>query len=164
MIEFLKENDWVLLLVGVSLVTVWLLSRLAKRSRRQAQTPTLSPQEHVERARQIRGVRGDLDELMVEVEQLAKRLGAQLDAKTIYLEKLLDRAERTAEQLRQLTDQDAAPSGSPSAAASEAPLDDPLARSVYSLADQGLDPLAIARKIGEHVGKVELILALRKVQ
>ena len=38
---------------------------------------------------------------------------------------------------------------------------DPLAKSVYSFADQGLDPAAIAAKLNEHVGKIELILALR---
>jgi hypothetical protein len=41
--------------------------------------------------------------------------------------------------------------------------DDPLARQVYQLADTGLAPADIAQKIGEHVGKVELILALRSV-
>ena len=38
---------------------------------------------------------------------------------------------------------------------------DPLAASVYELADAGVDPIAIARQLNEHVGKVELILALR---
>jgi hypothetical protein len=41
--------------------------------------------------------------------------------------------------------------------------DDPLARNVYQLADSGLKPLEIARRLDEHVGKVELILALREV-
>jgi len=34
---------------------------------------------------------------------------------------------------------------------------------VYRLADAGNDPIEIARITGEHVGKVELILALRQV-
>ncbi|MGP1347904.1 MAG: hypothetical protein ACTS3F_14705 [Phycisphaerales bacterium] len=38
---------------------------------------------------------------------------------------------------------------------------DPLTRRVYHLADQGLDPLAIARKLEEQIGKVQLILSLR---
>jgi hypothetical protein len=40
--------------------------------------------------------------------------------------------------------------------------DDPLARRVYELADGGMDAVAIARQLNEHVGKVELMLALRE--
>lgn len=39
---------------------------------------------------------------------------------------------------------------------------DPLTLSVYALADRGHEPLDIARQLDEQVGKVELILALRK--
>jgi len=38
---------------------------------------------------------------------------------------------------------------------------DPLTASVYELADRGLQSVAIAQNLDEHVGKVELILALR---
>lgn len=38
---------------------------------------------------------------------------------------------------------------------------DPLTRRVYGLADEGLAPTDIARKLDEQIGKVELILALR---
>lgn len=38
---------------------------------------------------------------------------------------------------------------------------DTLTRSIYALADAGSDPLEIAKQLDEHVGKVELILALR---
>ncbi|MBT8484329.1 MAG: hypothetical protein KJO43_02035, partial [Phycisphaerae bacterium] len=41
------------------------------------------------------------------------------------------------------------------------PPHDPLARAVYELADLGEDPVTIARRLDEQVGKVELILALR---
>lgn len=43
----------------------------------------------------------------------------------------------------------------------DAPGPDALARSVYALADDGHDSLEIAHRLREHVGKVELILALR---
>ena len=42
------------------------------------------------------------------------------------------------------------------------PPDDELTASIYRLADQGTDSQEIARITGEHVGKVELILALRQ--
>lgn len=39
---------------------------------------------------------------------------------------------------------------------------DPMAGEIYRLADQGLPPVEIARRLGQHTGKVELILALRR--
>jgi hypothetical protein len=43
----------------------------------------------------------------------------------------------------------------------ESATSDPLRASVYSLADSGADAVAIARQLDEHIGKVQLILALR---
>lgn len=40
---------------------------------------------------------------------------------------------------------------------------DPLTRGVYNLADQGYAPVQIAQELEEHIGKVELILALRAI-
>jgi hypothetical protein len=39
---------------------------------------------------------------------------------------------------------------------------DPVTAEIYRLNDQGLSPMDIARKLGQHLGKVELILALRQ--
>jgi hypothetical protein len=171
-----------LLVAGVTLVAISLLFRFRGRFRRPA--TTITPVEHLERMKQARGMRGDMEELMVEIEQMAKRLGAQLDAKAIRLEQVIREADQRIETLRRLQDgsrraddssplperpaSDAAPPGvlgtvnphSPSKPAEEP--DDPLARSVYRLADQGLDAEQIAAQLREHVGKVELILALRE--
>ena len=39
--------------------------------------------------------------------------------------------------------------------------DDPLKRRIYELDDTGHTSVEIATELGEHVGKIELILALR---
>ena len=57
-----------LLLLGAILITAALLLRYRNRYRQE-----LTAQERVERSRQLHGLRGDLEQLMVEVEQLAKR-------------------------------------------------------------------------------------------
>lgn len=191
---FFRNPDWILVL-GVLMLTVWAMMRLA--SRRKRGQPNLSAQEQLERNHQARGVRGDLEDLMVEIEQMAKRMSAQLDAKAIRLERLLDETDQRIAYLEQLQQrQSAAPDTAstpdapdplqtpdaphagvarhPAAAATQAPSfaspppvddlqDDPLLSKVYQLADAGLDANAIAREIGDHVGKVELILALRRV-
>jgi hypothetical protein len=46
----------------------------------------------------------------------------------------------------------------PHPAAAEA---DPATQKIYGLADEGLDAVKIAQRLGEQVGKVQLILALR---
>jgi len=168
-----------LLVAGVALVTTSLLMIYRKRRRRAAQRPT--PHEQIEQMRQRRGVRGDLEDLMVEIEQLAKRMGAQLDAKSIQLEQVLREADQRIEQLsglcREKQAHDAfedshrsglAPAGGvgsdpPTGAVSTGgdPSEKAMVKAVYALADQGLTPADIANRLGELVGKVELILALR---
>ncbi len=39
---------------------------------------------------------------------------------------------------------------------------DPMTGEIYRLADAGMGPVEIARRLGQHTGKVELILALRR--
>jgi len=174
-----------LLPVGLIFMTIWMMMRLARR-RRQGNTGAIAPTptEHLERVRQQKGVRHDLEELMVDIEQFAKRVGAQLDAKSMRLEHLIEEADRKMVELKRLQQESAEPPPHrPSAAvrpsvrqpsAAYAPAAEPndtsdtgdepsdaLARSVYAMADAGRNPNDIARELNEHVGKVELILALR---
>lgn len=146
-----------LLIAGVVLVTTWAMMRLRQRRQRTASAPTAS--EQLERNRQARGLRGDLEQVMVEVEQLAKRFSAQLDAKSVRLEKLIEQADQRIATLQKLETPDADPPPQPQ---QQAPADDELTQNVYRLADAGNDSIEIARTLGEHVGKVELILALRQ--
>ena len=175
-----------MLVLGVVMITAWLFSRLRKRRLTQARQPTV--QEQIERNRQQRGLRGDLEDLMVEIEQLAKRLGAQLDAKSFHIEKLMREADRRIARLERMQPQSHAtidprplnteaatkqPVGAAAATDPPAPQsphhneaaageNDPLVRSIYDLADQGVNATDIARQLNEHLGKVELILALRE--
>jgi hypothetical protein len=157
--------------------------------------PGVTPREQLERMKQERGMRRDLGELAGEVEALAQRLGAQLDAQARRVEDLIRQADQRIARLEALqkvsgcisgdaksnptpfsepgsptgpvlTDSPTLRSTLPPATQATRPApaaqsDDPMARRIYQLADAGLDSQSIARKLGEHVGKVELILALR---
>ncbi|MBN4061165.1 hypothetical protein JYU15_01885 [bacterium AH-315-I18] len=159
------------------LLIVWIMMRV--RSKTRNSRPIASPQELIERNRQIRGMQGQLQELMVEVETMARRFGVQLDAKARRLENLLSQADDRIEELRelqgqpphqtsQMTQDDTQSESSPTQPQQRTPqppiAEDPLAKSVYQLADSGMDAHAIAMELDEHVGKVELIMALRKVK
>lgn len=165
-------------LCGVMLLVAWALMRL--RSKKRNTRPLATPQEVIERNRQARGMQGQLEELMVEVEALTRRFGVQLDAKARRLETLLTQADERIEELRTLQGQPSRyaedmdsdnerpdePQQAPSSIrpAVQPLVEDPLATSVYNLADSGMDAHTIAMQLDEHVGKVELILALRKVR
>lgn len=170
-----------LLLVGLVLATVGLLRMGYLRRRRSQQAGRLSPEEMVERNRQMRGMQGDLEQLMSEIEQLSRRFAAQLDAKSRRIERLLEKADHRIQGLLDLEDSqrqrttpapDAAadarsanrarnPQPQPAAIDDDVDVLDPLAEKVYQLADQGREPQQIARELDEHIGKIELILALR---
>ncbi len=175
---------------GVMLLVAWAMMRL--RSKKRNARPMATPQEIIERNRQARGMQGQLEELMVEVEALTRRFGVQLDAKARRLETLITQAEDRIAELRELqgqpplqntyddepcdasqhatlqtseaSEQAASPTSTPAPASEQKVDDDPLAISVYNLADSGMDAHAIAMQLNEHVGKIELILALRKAR
>lgn len=149
--QFSLEHS--LLLAGVLLIIMSLMLGIRKKRRRIRQRG--SARDQLERLKEQTAVRGDLEQIMVEIDQLARQMGAQLDAKSIALEKLIRNAEQTIARLEQLhhvaADRPALPAG------------DPQTTRVYQLADEGLSAIEIAQKLDEHVGKVELILSLRNV-
>lgn len=165
MLAELSATD-LLPVAGAILLTMWMTIKLRKRRRNQL--PDVTPTEQLERHRQARGMRGDLEEVMVEVEQLARRFGSQLDAKSVQLTKLIAEADERIARLESL-EKGAGQRGdgpSPRQTAPDAPArpgvpEDELTRNVYRLADAGNSSLEIAQTLKEHVGKVELILALR---
>lgn len=217
-----------LLLIGLAFVTVWLLMRVMRRRRDPAvDTLHLDADERRERMKQARGLRGDLESVMVEVEEMARRFASQIDAKSVALDRLIDKADARIAELKTLerklgleSDPSADPSSDPpptsvkagqagqaddesqfktgpaassapattadpsspaspdgdaankhagdhqadGAEATDASAPDPLARSIYRLADAGHDAPSISRLLSEHVGKIELILALRRAK
>jgi hypothetical protein len=135
------------------------------RSRKKASSGRETARDHIDRAREKQGVRDDLEALMVDINRMARDLGGQLDAKIIRIEKANREAEERIAQLQALRDELARPStgGGDALVTPQAdPADtDPLTRQVYALADAGKGPADIAEVLDEHVGKIELILALR---
>lgn len=164
------NEDWAygLLAIGILFIIMAMFSLGRGRKKRAATRDTA--RDHVDRARQKQHVRDELEALMVDINRMAKDLGAQLDAKVVRIEEATRQADERIAQLEALKQTLAEPDpyGNPPAVAPpadtlQAPADaaDPLTSEVYALADQGVGPQDIAAKLNEHVGKVELILALR---
>ncbi|MEX0652842.1 MAG: hypothetical protein WD534_12430 [Phycisphaeraceae bacterium] len=186
MVWTLAQPTWLvnlLLPAGLMMIVMSLLMWGRKKRARMGQT-RVTAREQFHQMREEKAVRGDLEQIMVEIEQLAKRMSAQLDAKSMRLERLLADADAKIAELErrqgqvgsgretpafppprepQASEPAASVSSSPEPAADDAAGDErALAESVYKLADAGLKPLEIARELNEHQGKVELVLALRQ--
>lgn len=102
------------------------------------------------------------DTLARDAEELAQRLAAELDAKADRIERLLAQADDRLRRLEggSVLGGEPKPRRAPAVTPSDGARD-PLNRQVYALADEGLAPVAIAQRLDQPTGKVELILALR---
>ncbi|QQE10554.1 hypothetical protein JD969_13715 [Planctomycetota bacterium] len=179
-----------LLILAIILIIASLMMGIRKRKMKASSHVTA--QEHLDRLKNKHAVKNDLESLMVEIEELGKRLSHQIDAKTIAMERLLDEAELRIAQLNQLVEQNQAimeqqqqvgaasvkkvdgvaeaeqmVSGTdrdeieatPMVSRQEVVLTDHA--KIYQMADEGQSAQQIAAAMNEHIGKIELILALR---
>ena len=161
-------EQWQYGIVAVGILFIIMAMFSLGRARKRTASSRDSARDHVDRARQKQGVRNELEALMVDINRMARDLGGQLDAKIIRIEKANQEADERIAQLQALRDSLNDPSTMASSAAdqlvtpqADADQADPLTKQVYALADQGKGPQDIAQQLDEHVGKIELILALR---
>lgn len=151
----------VLLSLGLAGLLVVLCSNWVARKKGRA---SRSRRESVpgETGRQV-------EELLVELDDLARSIHARLDERLARLESLLRESDRRILELSRLS------SGSDDRRAMDVTLQEIDPREslateidasrfadVYRLADQDLSPLEIARRTGRPTGEVELILSLRR--
>lgn len=159
----LAADNWfssMLMVAGLLLLLTIVLVNFRKRVGR---TENMDPREKIERDRQVNSTRNDLRQMMVDLEEVTRQFSAQLDAKSRRLEKLIEEADH---RIAQLGNGPASTSRLQPHESVEVPPPvvpaDPLTQSVYQMADQGVQTDEIARRLDEHIGKVELILALRQ--
>jgi len=116
---------------------------------------SLSSQRRVER---------DMQNLLVELSEMARQITAQLDTRSAKLQALIEEADRRLAELNKAAGTAAEtpaveikpPIGQTPAA------DQPQAYAdIHALADQGRSPREIAQQLGRPIGEIELILALR---
>ena len=130
----------------------------------------------------VRELTTEVQALLTEVEETARRAAAQVDNRYRKLEQLVVEADEKIKRLEGLLTQAPAPAvASPVRPAERpavmggaellnrlrqergapAPAEDPAYRPIYQLADAGRNAREIAQELGRQPGEVELILALR---
>jgi hypothetical protein len=158
-----QPEMWVLMGLGAAGLIYLIVIRPMMRKKDPLEKPpafaSLSQQRAVER---------QMQNLLVELSEMARQITAQLDTRAAKLELLLKEADQKIAALHagergnngsSLPPPTMVSSDPTLAAISDEP--DPRHAEVYALADQGRDPYEIASQLGRPRGEVELILALR---
>lgn len=174
--------------IGLVVVLTLVSLRSTKRKLRdRGGSPTAYAREQVARLRDQGHIKDSMEELLVQLEQLARQINAQIDTRFAKLEESIRCADERIAQLRRLEQacgsrssvdliiDDDHPADLPDTAADPAgfPQQDPSPsgpppvhlsqhQQVYELADAGLSTVEVARRVGQSTGEIELILSLRR--
>jgi len=145
---------------GVALMLFGVWSSLRRKLRNPSHHHPTPPAERVQRLKERTAARDSIESLMVDAEELTRRLAAHLDNKAARIEHLLAEANEVLQRLESAAGSSG--SGSMHQGSTHPLIQDPTTRSIYELADEGRSPIEIAEHLDEQVGKVELVLALRE--
>ena len=187
----LNEVQVALLLSGVALIFAIRRWRINALKKRRARTGSAAPRQGstgsgtTERppmgnGLNVRDVTVQVQGLLADVEDTARRVAAQIDNRRVRLEQVLAEADEEIRRLEELTKAPAEPQR-PAAPpvptvmrdaaqtlsrlrqerGAPPPNEDPAYTPIYQLADQGKNAREIGQALGRQPGEIELILALR---
>ena len=161
-------------LLGVALL-VFIMMRLSARKKRQpGPTSQSHARDHIAKLKEEHAVKGDMRELMVELQELSRDINAQIDTRFAKLEVSIRSADERIDLLERLlraadgrptidtvvSGDDEAPRLPP--AQPQAGLPESQHGRIYDLADGGRKSIQTAQETGKTPGEIELILSLRK--
>lgn len=164
------------LIIGLILVVTTLMLISARRRLRQRE-PGLRDYARQQRwrLRDEQALKGDMEQLLVQLQELARQINSQIDTKFAKLEACISDADARIASLERLLKQAAGLPGldvtvgdeSAEASSASQPTDrpiriDPVHQQIYQLADAGKKPVQIAQILGRTTGEIELILNLRR--
>jgi hypothetical protein len=149
------------LLLGGGVLLAWpmIRRRVAARAAlaRERRVPTIA--ERVGLVEATARQREELAQLIEEAKETIRLGCAQLDERLDRLERSSE-AKTAPEPNGHIHVRPSQPAAAPAALRDTS---DPVMREVYALADEGKSAMEIATQLDEHAGKVELMLALRRV-
>ncbi len=162
------------ILVGVVLLVAIMLCLTYRKQRNPGPSPKTFAREHLAKIKEEHGMRGDIEELMVQLQELSRDISAQIDTRFTKLEASIQSADERIETLQKLirtaqgrpaidlvADDDDKPQ--PSEPGPADPNDANVMRSrILALAETGKNSVEIAREIGGTPGEIELILSLER--
>ncbi len=161
-------------LLGVVLLVFIMMRLTARKQRQSGGTPQSHARDHVAKLKEEHAVRGDMQELMVQLQDLSRDINAQIDTRFAKLEASIRAADERIDLLERLlraadgqptldtvvSGDDELPLLPPEQPQAELP-EAPHGR-IYDLADGGRNSIQIAQETGKTPGEIELILSLRE--
>jgi hypothetical protein len=177
-------NTTQLLIVAIVLLGFLLVARAMRRGGKDARERGGPAARGSSREQRSTSTARDVEQVMLELDQLARQVHGKLDTRFAKLETIIrdadDRIDRLSRLVREsrgqttldvmIADDELAPPGNPVREQTSTSRDPTLLTphgeqkraAIYGLADEGLEPLDIAQRVGRTTGEVELILSLRK--
>ncbi|MFQ5804893.1 MAG: hypothetical protein ACE5I3_00420 [Phycisphaerae bacterium] len=167
------------------LCAIVIMVMLLRRHQFRATTGRDVAREQLARIRDQHRLRESMDQLLVELEEVSRRVGAQVDTKFAKLDAVIRDADDRIARLEQMLGRHGTEPSQPAAPAkpaAQAALEggakdepppakcpdpepaDPRFRRVYELVDAGASPIKAAEELGMPLGEVELILNLRRLR
>ncbi len=110
---------------------------------------------------QQRSVERQMQNVLIEMSEMARQITAQLDTRAAKLEMLIKEADQKIAALNSGNTSPASPNGQSAEIADPASPVDPRHARIYALADAGQSASQIAQELNQPSGEIELILALR---
>ena len=186
----LSENNGMATVLLVLCATVIMIVLLRRHQFRKTTSRDMS-RDHIARIRDQHKIRGSMEELLIQLEEVSRRVGAQVDTKFAMLEKVIRDADERIARLEQIPEpsdatKPVAPERKPvrapqpiaqpppaqasvempASTETSAPTEpiDPRFQRVYELVDAGDSPIKIAEQLALPLGEVELILNLRTLR
>ena len=164
-----------LVIIAVVVIACTLLL-ISTRRRMQQRTPGLRDYVRQQAAglRDQQAIKGDMEELLAQLQDLARQINSQIDTRFAKLETCIADADQRIERLERLLRRASKVEGVDLTVTDETEPDpghggepepikiDPVHQQIYDLADAGKSALQIARQLGRTTGEIELILNLRR--
>jgi hypothetical protein len=177
-------STWAVIALGVLTILYVAVVRPMRKGRRKDPLETMSqPARQATTLAQQRAIERDMAAVLVEYEEMIRRMTAQIDTRATKLQLLMDEADAKLAQLKEACRRLGEPGKGQARAAGEANVSesqvdtgahangDAASKSedaggayaeVYDLADRGRSPRQIAQELNRPDGEIELILALRQ--
>jgi hypothetical protein len=160
-------RKWMLICLAILTILYVVFRPLKKKKDPLARPPSFGA------LAQHRSVERQMQNVLVDLSEMARQITAQLDTRAGKLEALIKEADQKIAILKSLTPGESAspfaippppadaPVDTPAPAPQSSPVD-PRHAQVYTLADEGKSSREIAQQLNRPSGEVELILALRE--
>ncbi len=166
---FISGGQLALIAIIVIAITLMLIAQSRRRSE-SGPSPRVYAREQLARLKEEKVVHDEITEIMSHLQQLAREINAQLDAKFVRLERCVrdadDRIDRLDRLLRRAQggsslDVTVSQETTKPLSPTSNEIDNTHRARIYTLADAGKSAKEIARGVERPIGEVELVLALR---